>query len=154
MDNIVVFTPELFQVGEMYSVNSRFEHTFIGECVQVEPDNVVFKTIYGNLPITPTMAVSDEYTFEHLKPIPTWGDKMMKSNIHHTTAEDIERMREYQLNRHRKLKELDAERKKNLNNVRKLMDFPAMINSIIAAEGGVPYATEEEQSTPTCETSS
>lgn len=70
----------------------------------------------------------------------------MKSNIHHTTAADVERMKEYQLNRHRKLKEMEKERKKNLNNVRKLMDFPAIVSSIIAAEGGVPYATEEEQS--------
>lgn len=65
-DNIVTFTPNLFQVGESYSVSSRYEHTFIGKCVQFDPDKVVFETPYGNLPITPTMAVTQDYRFEQL----------------------------------------------------------------------------------------
>lgn len=69
----------------------------------------------------------------------------MKANLHHTTSEDVERMKEYQMNRHRKIKEMDAERKKNFNNIGKLLDFPVILNTISSYNGGVIDDAEEEE---------
>lgn len=64
--SIVIFSPTYFNIGAMYTVSSRYEHTFIGKCIECDGENVVFETSYGKLSITPTMAVTQDYRFERL----------------------------------------------------------------------------------------
>jgi len=64
--NVIIFNPNVFCIGESYSVSSRYEHTFIGKCVEVKDNLIVFETPYGKISITPGMVVSDDYRFERI----------------------------------------------------------------------------------------
>lgn len=64
--NVIIFNPSVFCIGESYSVSSRYEHTFIGKCVEVKDNLIVFETPYGKISITPGMVVSDDYRFERI----------------------------------------------------------------------------------------
>jgi len=64
--SVVVFSPTYFNIGAMYTVSSRYEHTFIGKCVECDGEKVVFETPYGKLSVTPSMTVSDDYKFEKI----------------------------------------------------------------------------------------
>jgi hypothetical protein len=64
--NVIIFNPNVFCIGESYSVSSRYEHTFIGKCVEVKDNLIIFETPYGKIPITPGMVVSDDYRFERI----------------------------------------------------------------------------------------
>lgn len=70
----------------------------------------------------------------------------MKANIHHTTAEDVERMKEYNHNRLQKLRELADDRPKDrTNRLNQLMSFPEFLNAISPyMEEVTSNATEEE----------
>ena len=55
----------------------------------------------------------------------------MKSNIHHTTSSDVERMKDYQRNRLQRLREMADERPKDrTNKLNQLMSFPEFLNSV------------------------
>lgn len=55
----------------------------------------------------------------------------MKSNIHHITSKDVERMRDYQRNRLQRLREMTDERPKDrTNKLNQLMSFPEFLNSV------------------------
>ena len=55
----------------------------------------------------------------------------MKSNIHHTTSEDVERMKDYQRNRLQRLQEMADERPKDrTNRLKQFMSFPEFLNSV------------------------
>jgi hypothetical protein len=64
--NVIIFNPDAFCIGKSYSVSSRYEHTFLGKCIEVKGDLVVFETPYGKISITTGMVVSDDYRFEKL----------------------------------------------------------------------------------------
>lgn len=64
--NVIIFNPAVFCIGESYSVSSRYEHTFLGKCVEVKDTLVVFETPYGKISVTPGMVVSDDYRFERI----------------------------------------------------------------------------------------
>ena len=73
----------------------------------------------------------------------------MKANIHHTTSEDVERMKDYQLNRMRMLEKMETTESKNRLSrnisVMKLMSFPEFLNNIAPYIDEVKSnATEEE----------
>lgn len=79
--SVVVFSSTYFNIGAMYTVSSRYEHTFIGKCVECDGEKVVFETPYGKLSVTPSMTVSDDYKFEkiNINPQQTGSLKMEKS---------------------------------------------------------------------------
>lgn len=55
----------------------------------------------------------------------------MKSNIHHTTSEDVERISDYQRNRLQRLREMADERPKDrTNRLNQFMSFPEFLNSV------------------------
>ena len=69
----------------------------------------------------------------------------MKANIHHTTSADVERMKEYQMNR---LKMLEKERMLNQSNCSKLiklMSFPWFLNNIAPYIDEVKSSATEEE---------
>lgn len=63
-DKIIQFTPGYFIEGEMYSVTGNYESGFIGTCEKVEDDVVTFSTPYGDLTITASMVINDDYRFQ------------------------------------------------------------------------------------------
>ena len=55
----------------------------------------------------------------------------MKSNIHHTTSEDVARISDYQRNRLQRLREMADERPKDrTNRLKQFMSFPEFLNSV------------------------
>lgn len=55
----------------------------------------------------------------------------MKSNIHHTTSEDVARISDYQRNRLQRLREMADERPKDrTNRLNQFMSFPEFLNSV------------------------
>ena len=72
----------------------------------------------------------------------------MKANIHHTTSEDVERMKDYQMNR---LKMLETMEKESMGNqstrskLMKLMSFPEFLNSIAPYMDEVKSNAEETE---------
>lgn len=55
----------------------------------------------------------------------------MKANLHHTTSEDVERMKDYQRNRLQRLREMADDRPKDrTNKMIQLMSFPEFLNSV------------------------
>ena len=55
----------------------------------------------------------------------------MKSNIHHTTSEDVERISDYQRDRLQRLREMADERPKDrTNRLNQFMSFPEFLNSV------------------------
>lgn len=73
----------------------------------------------------------------------------MKANIHHTTSEDVERMKEYQMNRLKMLETMEKESMRNQSTrsskVMKLMSFPEFLNSIAPYMDEVKSNAEETE---------
>lgn len=70
----------------------------------------------------------------------------MKSNIHHTTSKDVERMKDYQRNRLQRLREMADERPKDrTNKLNQLMSFPEFLNSVAPYMDGLVSSDAEEE---------
>jgi hypothetical protein len=69
----------------------------------------------------------------------------MKANIHRTTSEDVERMKEYQMNRLKMLEKESIGNQSNRSKLMKLMSFPEFLNSIAPYMDEVKSNAEETE---------
>lgn len=69
----------------------------------------------------------------------------MKANIHHTTSEDVERMKEYQMNRLKMLEKESIGNQSTRSKLMKLMSFPEFLNSIAPYMDEVKSNAEETE---------
>lgn len=70
----------------------------------------------------------------------------MKANLHHTTSEDVERMKDYQRNRLQRLREMTDDRPKDrTNKLNQFMSFPEFLNSVAPYMDGLVSSDAEEE---------